>query len=76
MEFPDGLILGAVSKREDERDALVSEKFASIKDLPNGARVGTTSLRRQMQIKMLRPDIKILPLRGNVNTRIKKLKDG
>ena len=76
MEFPDGLILGAVSKREDERDALVSEKFASIKDLPNGARVGTTSLRRQMQIKILRPDIKILPLRGNVNTRIKKLKDG
>ncbi|QIX85933.1 hydroxymethylbilane synthase [Campylobacter ureolyticus] len=76
MEFPDGLILGAVSKREDERDALVSEKFASIKDLPNGARVGTTSLRRQMQIKILRPDIKILSLRGNVNTRIKKLKDG
>ena len=76
MEFPGGLILGAVSKREDEKDALVSQNFVSLEDLPKGARVGTTSLRRIMQIKMLRPDIKILPLRGNVNTRLRKLKDG
>lgn len=76
MVFPDGLILAVVTKREDERDAFVSENFASFDELPKGAVVGTTSLRRQMQLLMLRPDLKIKSLRGNVNTRLRKLKDG
>jgi hydroxymethylbilane synthase len=75
-EFPDGLLLGVITKREDVRDALLSEKYESIDALPKGAVVGTTSLRRRMQILALRPDIKIKNLRGNVNTRIRKLKDG
>ena len=74
--FPDGLVLAAISEREDERDAFVSEKFAKFSDLPKGAKVGTTSLRRKMQLLIKRPDLKILSLRGNVNTRLKKLKDG
>jgi hydroxymethylbilane synthase len=75
-EFPDGLVLGVITKREDVRDALLSEKYEDIDALPNGAVVGTTSLRRRMQILALRPDLKIKNLRGNVNTRIRKLKDG
>ncbi len=75
-EFPEGLVLGAVTKREDVRDALLSEKYESIEALPEGAIVGTTSLRRRMQILSLRPDLKIKNLRGNVNTRINKLKNG
>ncbi len=75
-EFPDGLVLGVITKREDERDALLSDKYKDIDDLPQGAIVGTTSLRRRMQILALRPDLKIKNLRGNVNTRIQKLKDG
>ena len=74
--FPDGLVLAAISEREDERDAFVSEKYAKFSDLPKGAKVGTTSLRRKMQLLIKRPDLKILSLRGNVNTRLKKLKDG
>ncbi|MSN95976.1 hydroxymethylbilane synthase [Campylobacter sp. FMV-PI01] len=76
MEFPQGLILAAVSKREIPNDALLSDKFSSLNDLPNGAKIGTTSLRRKMQLSILRPDLEIISLRGNVNTRIKKLKDG
>lgn len=75
-EFPDGLLLGAITKREDVRDALLSEKYESVDALPEGAVVGTTSLRRRMQILAYRPDLKIKNLRGNVNTRIRKLKEG
>lgn len=74
-EFPDGLVLGAITKREDVRDAMLSEKYDSIEALPENAVVGTTSLRRRMQILALRPDLKIKNLRGNVNTRINKLKN-
>lgn len=74
--LPDGLVLGAFTKREDPRDALLSQKYASLKDLPKGAIVGTTSLRRRMQLLNLRPDLVIKDLRGNVDTRIKKLKNG
>ncbi|QKF64486.1 hydroxymethylbilane synthase [Campylobacter corcagiensis] len=76
MVFPDGLKLAVVTKREDERDAFVSEKFASFDELPKGAIIGTTSLRRKMQLLMLRPDLEIKNLRGNVNTRLRKLKEG
>ena len=76
MEFPDGLRLAIITKRHDPRDALLSEKYASIEDLPQKAVVGTTSLRRRMQILKIRPDLTIKNLRGNVNTRIRKLKEG
>lgn len=76
MEFPDGLVLGAITTREDVRDCLLSQKYEDIDALPKGAIVGTTSLRRRMQILALRPDLQIKNLRGNVNTRIQKLKDG
>ncbi len=75
-EFEDGLQLTAVTKRYDPRDALLSNKYSSIEDLPAGAVVGTTSLRRRMAIKILRPDIELKDLRGNINTRIRKLNDG
>ncbi|ASM34988.1 porphobilinogen deaminase [Campylobacter sputorum subsp. bubulus] len=74
--FPDGLLLGAISKREDVRDAFVSENFKNLQELPKGSRIGTTSLRRRMQLLMIRPDLNIISLRGNVNTRLKKLKEG
>ncbi|WP_442765639.1 hydroxymethylbilane synthase [Sulfurospirillum cavolei] len=76
MEFPKGLKLGVITKREDVRDAMLSEKYASLETLPHGAVVGTTSLRRRMQLLKLRPDFVIKNLRGNVNTRIRKLKEG
>ena len=75
-EMPDGLILAAITEREDVRDALLSEKYADIDALPKGAVVGTSSLRRRMQIEKIRPDLKIKDLRGNVDTRIRKLKEG
>ncbi|MBY0540154.1 MAG: hydroxymethylbilane synthase [Campylobacterales bacterium] len=75
-QFEDGLQLAAVTKRFDPRDALLSNKYSSIDDLPQGAVVGTTSLRRRMAIKMLRPDIELKDLRGNINTRIAKLNAG
>ncbi len=75
-EFPKGLILSAITKREDVRDAMLSQKYPSLDELPQGAVVGTTSLRRRMQILQFRPDLEIKNLRGNVDTRIKKLKDG
>ncbi len=76
MEFPEGLKLAVITKREDVRDAMLSQKYSSLDELPNGAVVGTTSLRRRMQLLEKRPDLKIKNLRGNVNTRIRKLKDG
>jgi hydroxymethylbilane synthase len=68
--------LAAIMKREDARDAFISVKFAKLEDLPHGAKVGTSSLRRQCQLKALRPDLEIFPLRGNVDTRLKKLEAG
>ena len=75
-QFEDGLMLAAVTKRFDPRDAILSNKYSSIEDLPKGAVVGTTSLRRRMAIMMLRPDIILKDLRGNINTRIAKLNAG
>lgn len=75
-KFEDGLELAAVCTRDDVRDAMLSQNFASFDELPKGAVVGTTSLRRRMQILALRPDLNIKSLRGNVNSRIAKLKDG
>lgn len=74
--FPDGLHLAAILEREDPHDALVSARFASIDALPEGACVGTSSLRRQCQLSARRPDLRIEPLRGNVNTRLAKLDEG
>ena len=68
--------LAAICSREDTRDAMISEKFAKFSDLPHGAKVGTTSLRRKMQLLIMRPDLEIISLRGNVQTRLRKLKEG
>jgi hydroxymethylbilane synthase len=76
VEFPEGLGLETICPREDPRDAFVSNTIDSLADLPQGAIVGTSSLRRQCQIKALRPDLDIRDLRGNVNTRLKKLDNG
>lgn len=76
VAFPDGLHLPVIMQREDPRDAFVSAEYDDLDELPEGARVGTSSLRRQCQLAAQRPDLKILPLRGNVNTRLKKLDDG
>ena len=76
IDFADNFLLSAITKREDIRDSLLSEKYSHIEDLPIGAVVGTTSLRRKMQILNYREDLVIKNLRGNVNTRIQKLKDG
>lgn len=76
VEFPDGLGLAAILEREDPRDALISNAFTSIDTLPQGARVGTSSLRRQCQLRARRPDLEVLDLRGNVNTRLAKLDSG
>ena len=76
VAFPEGLHLPVIMQREDPRDAFVSNKFESIDDLPEGAVVGTSSLRRQCQISHHRPDLEIRPLRGNVNTRLAKLDNG
>jgi hydroxymethylbilane synthase len=75
-KFPDGLVLAAVTKREDDRDCFLSFKYPTLADLPQGAVVGTTSLRRRMQLKAVRPDLEIKDLRGNVDTRLRKLEDG
>ncbi|MEW6999058.1 hydroxymethylbilane synthase [Colwelliaceae bacterium BS250] len=76
VEFPQGLGLEIICEREDPRDAFVSNTINSLSELPQGAIVGTSSLRRQCQIKALRPDLEIRDLRGNVNTRLAKLDDG
>ena len=73
VAFPDGLHLPVVCRREDPRDAFVSNRFETLAELPSGARVGTSSLRRECQLRENRPDLQILPLRGNVNTRLAKL---
>lgn len=75
-QFEEGLELAAVTKRFDPRDAFLSEKYESLNSLPSGAVIGTTSLRRRMALKILRPDITLKDLRGNINTRIDKLKAG
>ncbi len=76
IDFPDGLHISTICLREDPRDAFVSNKFARFDDLPQGAKVGTSSLRRQCQIRASRPDLEISDLRGNVNTRLSKLDNG
>ncbi len=68
--------LAAIMKREDPRDALISVKFSGLEELPQGAKVGTSSLRRQCQLKAVRPDLEVFPLRGNVDTRLRKLESG
>lgn len=75
-EIPPGLMLAAVMKREDSRDAAVVRGGGSLKDLPAGARIGVSSLRRIAQLKRLRRDLEYLPIRGNVDTRLKKLDAG
>ena len=76
MELPEGFALACVMEREDPRDAFVSPHYSSIDALPQGAVVGTSSLRRQVLLQALRPDLKIEPLRGNLDTRLRKLDDG
>ena len=76
MDLPAGFELAAVLEREDPRDAFVSSRFASVDDLPQGARVGTSSLRRVVQLRALRPDLQVEPLRGNLDTRLRKLDEG
>jgi len=73
VQFPEGLHLSVICQREDPRDAFVSNEYTDIKDLPQGAIVGTSSLRRQCQLRSWRPDLQIKDLRGNVNTRLSKL---
>ena len=75
-EVPSGFEIAAITKRENPQDVFCSRKYASIAELPHGARVGTSSLRRQAQLKALRPDIEIHSLRGNVDTRLRKLEAG
>jgi hydroxymethylbilane synthase len=74
--LPAGLELAACLPREDVRDAFVSRKSASLAGLPHGAVIGTASLRRQAMVKRMRPDVSVVPFRGNVDTRLKKLDDG
>jgi len=74
--MPEGLELCAVTERQDQSDVLLSHAYRSLDDLPQGATVGTTSLRRRMQLLERRPDLKVKELRGNVNTRLRKLKEG
>lgn len=76
MDLPQGFALAAIMEREDPRDAWVSPGHASLADVPQGARIGTSSLRRQVQLLALRPDLDIQPLRGNLDTRLRKLDDG
>jgi hydroxymethylbilane synthase len=75
-ELSDQFTLGAILPREDARDAFVSQKFSSLASLPKGARVGTSSLRREAQLRAMRPDLQVLSLRGNVDTRLRKLEGG
>ncbi len=75
-ELQPQFALAAVMKRQDPRDAFLSVEFAKFADLPKGARIGTSSLRRQAQLKSVRPDLDIHPLRGNVDTRLRKLEEG
>ncbi|MDO9194933.1 hydroxymethylbilane synthase, partial [Rhodoferax sp.] len=76
MELPEGFVLACVMEREDPRDAFVSNHYATLASLPQGAVVGTSSLRRMALLRARRPDLKIEPLRGNLDTRLRKLDDG
>lgn len=76
VELPAGLALGAIPPREDARDALISRYGQALAQLPAGARVGTSSLRRSLQLRLLRPDLGVEPLRGNLDTRLRKLDEG
>ena len=76
MDLPPGFELAAVLEREDPRDAFVSNDYASLAELPQGARIGTSSLRRVVQLGALRPDLDVQPLRGNLDTRLRKLDEG
>jgi hydroxymethylbilane synthase len=76
MDLPPGFVLAAVLEREDPRDAWVSPRYATLADLPQGACVGTSSLRRLAQLTTARPDLRIEPLRGNLDTRLRKLDEG
>jgi len=76
MDLPDGFMLASVLEREDPRDAFVSVRFDSLDALPQGARIGTSSLRRVVQLGALRPDLDVQPLRGNLDTRLRKLDEG
>jgi hydroxymethylbilane synthase len=76
MDLPEGFALACVMEREDPRDAFVSTRYAALADLPPGAVVGTSSLRRVVLLRAQRPDLKIEPLRGNLDTRLRKLDDG
>lgn len=76
MDLPEGFELACVMEREDPRDAWVSSQYARLEDLPQGAVVGTSSLRRTVLLRALRPDLKIEPLRGNLDTRLRKLDEG
>ncbi len=76
VELPEGLHLAVIMQREDPRDAFVSNRYQTIDELPEGACVGTSSLRRQSQLAEQRPDLQIKSLRGNVNTRLRKLDEG
>ena len=76
MDLPEGFELACVMEREDPRDAWVSSQYARLEDLPQGAVVGTSSLRRTVLLRSLRPDLKIEPLRGNLDTRLRKLDEG
>jgi hydroxymethylbilane synthase len=75
-ELAPGFEIAAITRREDARDAFLSRHFDSVSELPQRARVGTSSLRRQAQLLALRPDLVMIPLRGNVDTRLRKLEDG
>jgi hydroxymethylbilane synthase len=76
MELPEGFVLAAVLEREDPRDAFISNGYASLAELPEGAVVGSSSLRRVTQLLALRPDLRVEPLRGNLDTRLRKLDEG
>lgn len=76
MTLPEGFRLACVLAREDARDAWISHRYVSVLDVPAGGTVGTSSLRRAAQLRALRPDLRIVPLRGNVDTRLRKLDEG
>jgi hydroxymethylbilane synthase len=76
MDLPEGFVLAAITEREDPRDAFVSNRYASLAEMPAGARVGTSSLRRQAQLRARFPGLVVDTLRGNVNTRLRKLDEG
>jgi hydroxymethylbilane synthase len=74
--LPGGLVIGCIPRREDARDVLVAPRHRTLEGLPRGARVGTSSLRRGVALKRLRPDLQIVPIRGNVDTRLRKVDTG